>query len=56
MKAVILVIVGALGYHLYANADDRGQLIYTVKDTVSNSAKFIADTTKPTLVDQLKNQ
>lgn len=55
MKAIVLVLVGALGYHLYANADDRGQLIYTVKNTVSESAKFVADTTKPTLVEQVKN-
>jgi hypothetical protein len=55
MKAIVLVVLGAVGYHLCANANDRDQLIYTVKTTVSSSAKFVADTTKPALVEQVKN-
>lgn len=55
MKAIILVVLGAVGYHLYANASDRDQLVYTVQSTVSNSAKFLADTTRPALFEQVKN-
>jgi hypothetical protein len=56
MKAILLVALGAIGYHFYANASDRDQLIYTVKSTVSNTAADIADTTKPDLMDVLKNR
>jgi hypothetical protein len=55
MKAMILVVLGAVGYHLCANANDRDQLIYTVQSTVSNSAAFVANTTKPALIEQVKN-
>ena len=53
MKAILLVALGAVGYHLYANSEDRNTLIYTVKHTVSTGAERVADTTKPTLIEQL---
>jgi hypothetical protein len=56
MKSLVLVLLGVVGYHLYANASDREQLVYTLQSTVSSSAKFVADTTKPALVEQLKNR
>lgn len=56
MKAIILVLVGAVGYHLYANAEDRNTLIYTVQNTVSTSAEFVADTTKPSIIEQIKRR
>jgi len=56
MKAIILVALGAVGYHLYANAEDRNTLIYTVKHTVSTTAAQVADTTKPTLIEQVKGR
>ena len=56
MKAILLVAMGAIGYHFYVNDNDRDQLIYTVKSTVSNTAAEVADTTKPDLMDVLKNR
>jgi uncharacterized BrkB/YihY/UPF0761 family membrane protein len=56
MKAILLVALGAVGYHLYANAADRDQLIYTIKHTVSSTAEAVADTTKPTLIEQVKGR
>ena len=56
MKAIILVVLGAVGYHLYANAADREQLIYTVQDTVSSTAATVADVTRPDLITTLKNR
>ncbi len=56
MKAILLVALGAFGYHLYANADDRQQLIYTIKHTVSSTADRVADTTRPDVIEQLKNR
>lgn len=55
MKSIVLVLLGVVGYHLYANASDREQLVYTVQSTVSSSAKFVADTTRPALIEQVKN-
>jgi hypothetical protein len=56
MKAILLVALGAVSYHLYANAEDRNTLIYTVKHTVSTAAEAVADTTKPTLIEQVKGR
>jgi hypothetical protein len=56
MKAILLVVLGAVGYHLLANAADRDQLIYTVQHTVSTAAEAIADTTKPDLIEQIKRR
>ena len=56
MKAILLVVLGAVGYHLLANAGDRDTLIYTVQHTVSTAAEAIADTTKPDLVEQIKRR
>jgi uncharacterized BrkB/YihY/UPF0761 family membrane protein len=56
MKAILLVVLGAVGYHLYANAADRDQLIYTIKHTVSTTAEAVADTTKPSLIENINNR
>ena len=53
MKAIVLVVLGAVGYHLVANAEDRNTLIYTVKHTVSATAERVADATKPSLIEQV---
>jgi hypothetical protein len=54
-KTILLVLLGAVGYHLAANANDREQLVYTVKSTVTNSADFIAGTVRPSFIDQVKH-
>ncbi len=53
MKAILLVALGAFGYHLYANAEDRNHLIYTVKYTVSSAAEAVADHSKPTMIEYI---
>jgi uncharacterized BrkB/YihY/UPF0761 family membrane protein len=54
MKAIVLVVLGAVGYHLMANAEDRNTLIYTVKQSVSTTAGAVADVTKPSLIEQVR--
>jgi hypothetical protein len=56
MKAILLVVLGAVSYHLYANAADRDALVYTVQHTVSTAAEAVADTTKPDLIEQIKRR
>ena len=56
VKAILLVVLGAVGYHLYANAADRDLVIYRVQDTVSTTAGYVAETTKPDLITALRNR
>lgn len=56
MKAILLVVLGAVSYHLYANASDREQLVYKARSGVTAAADLVADTARPDLVDQLRNR
>jgi hypothetical protein len=56
MKAIVLVALGAIGYHLYADSSDREYLIYTTQSSVSTAAEKIADITKPSIIEEIKQR
>lgn len=56
MKAILLVVLGAVSYHLYANAQDREQLVYKARSGITQAAEQVADTARPDLISQLRNR
>jgi hypothetical protein len=56
MKTIVLLALGAFGYHLYVNDQARDQLVYDIKHSVSTTADRVADTTRPDLIDHLRNR
>lgn len=56
MKALLLIAFGAIGYHLWANAEDRNKLAYEVRSGITAGADAVADTARPNIIDTVKNR
>jgi hypothetical protein len=56
VKAILLMMLGAVSYHLYANTHDRERVIYKTRYVITEAADTVANTARPSIIDQLTNQ
>jgi hypothetical protein len=54
IKAIIFIAIGALGYHLYLNPNDKDVVIDKVTTTINKGANKIQELTQKDTADKLK--
>ena len=56
VKAILLMMLGAVSYHLYANTQDRERVIYKTRYVITEAADTVAATARPSIIDHIRSK
>ena len=55
VKAILLMMLGAVSYHLYAHPHDRERVVYKTRYVITEAADTVANKARPDIIDHIND-